>query len=402
MKKTLAKIIGIMIIIVLLMQYVKVLATSAKEELENSQSELEENNSQQEEIKKKQEELEAKKSEAMKAVEDLIQKVSSAEAEVEELEEKVEDLQAQIKSKERDIEQKEIEYNEQQELLEQRIVAMYKKGETTYLDILLNSSGIIDFFDKYYLAKKLVEYDKELMQTTKEQKELIEKEKAELEENKKELDTSLAQQQQKTIELKSLKAEKEEYANQLSAEEKELQKELEELEEDNRRIANEIKAAEIKYQKELEELENSSGGVTAGAGFFIRPVTSGYITATAYYSSGKFHGAIDYGVPKGTVVMAAADGVVMTTANLTTSYGTYVVIRHANGLQTIYGHGTYGSIVVKPGQTVKQGQKIMLSGNTGKSTGPHLHFEVRVVPYTYKSNATAYGQDCRVNPLNYL
>ena len=402
MRKTLAKIIGVMIVLVLLMQNANLYATSAKEELENSQDELEENNSQQEEIKKKQEEIEAQKSKAMKAVEELIQKVSSAEAEVEELEAKVEDLQAQIKSKEKDIEQKEIEYTKQQELLEQRMVAMYKKGETTYLDVFLNSNGIIDFLDKYYMAKQLVEYDKELIQTTKDQKTQIEAEKAELEANKQELDTSLAQQQQKTMELKTLKEEKEEYASQLSEEEKELQKELEELEEDNRRIANEIKEAEIKYQKELEELENSSSGEPAGEGYFIRPVTSGTITATAYYSSGKFHGAIDYGVPRGTVIMAAADGVVMTTANLTTSYGTYVVIRHANGLQTIYGHGTYGSIVVKPGQTVKQGQKIMLSGNTGNSTGPHLHFEVRVAPYTYKSSATAYGQDCRVNPLNYM
>ena len=402
MKKTLAKILGVMIVFVLLMQNANLYATSAKEDLENGRNELEENNSQQEELKKKQEELEAQKSEAMKAVEELIQKVSSAEAEVEELENKVEDLQAQIKSKERDIEQKEIEYTKQQELLEQRMVAMYKKGETTYLDVLLNSSGIIDFLDKYYLAKQLVEYDKELIQTTKEQKTQIEAEKAELEANKKELDTSLAQQQQKTMELKELKNEKQKYANQLSEQEKELQKELEELEEDNRRIANEIRDAEIRYKKELEELENSSGGGSAGPGFFIRPVTSGYITATAYYSSGKFHGAVDYGLPSGNTVMAAADGVVMTTANLSTSYGTYVVIRHANGLQTIYGHGTYGSIVVKPGQTVKQGQKIMLSGNTGNSTGPHLHFEVRVSPYTYKSNATAYGQDCRVNPLDYM
>ena len=402
MKKTLAKILGVTIVCIMLMQNVNIFAASAKEDLENGKDALEENNSQQEEIKKKQEELEAQKSEAMKAVEDLIQKVSSAESEVEELEAKVEDLQAQIEAKEKDIEQKEIEYTKQQELLEQRMVAMYKKGETTYLDIFLNSSGIIDFLDKYYLAKQLVECDKELIQTTKEQKEQIEAEKSELEANKQELDTSLAQQQQKTLELKELKAEKQEYADQLSAEEKELQQELEELEEDNRRIANEIKEAELRYQKELEELENSSGGGTAGPGFFIRPVTSGTITATAYYSSGKFHGAIDYGVPVGTTVMAAADGVVMTTANLTTSYGTYVVIRHANGLQTIYGHGTYGSIVVKPGQTVKQGDKIMLSGNTGNSTGPHLHFEVRVAPYTYKSNATAYGQDCRVNPLDYM
>ena len=133
------------------------------------------------------------------------------------------------------------------------------------------------------------------------------------------------------------------------------------------------------------------------------PISGGTLTADGYYpSSGKFHGAVDWGVASGTPVYAAADGVVMLTANLSGSYGTYVVIRHANGLQSYYAHGTKGSITVSPGQTVKQGQKIMLSGNTGNSSGPHLHFEVRKSPYNYKSNATAYGQDSRVNPFNYM
>ena len=104
----------------------------------------------------------------------------------------------------------------------------------------------------------------------------------------------------------------------------------------------------------------------------------------------------------GTTVMAAADGVVMTTADLTSSYGTHIVIQHANGTQTWYGHGTRGSICVKPGQIVKKGEKIMLSGSTGHSSGPHLHFEVRVSPYKYKTDATAYGQDSRVDPNKYM
>ena len=92
----------------------------------------------------------------------------------------------------------------------------------------------------------------------------------------------------------------------------------------------------------------------------------------------------------------------MTTKNLSSSYGTYVVIQHANGLQTYYAHGTSGSISVEPGDIVKQGQKIMLSGNTGNSSGAHLHFEVRKSPYNYSYSAKAYGQDSRVDPLQYL
>ena len=134
----------------------------------------------------------------------------------------------------------------------------------------------------------------------------------------------------------------------------------------------------------------------------MKPVSGGTISTNGYYSSGKFHGAIDYAISSGSPVYAAAAGVVMETDNLTSSYGTYVVIRHANGMQTYYAHGTPGSICVKPGQTVKRGEKIMLSGNSGNSSGPHLHFEVRVSPYSYSYSAKAYGQDSRVNPLNYM
>lgn len=399
MKKTIAKILGIAISIILLMQSSYVLALTEKEELENEKSKID---SQINEAMKKQEEIEAKKSETMKSVEDLIGKISNSESEIALLESKIADLQARIKSKERDIQQKEIEYNEQEELLDARVIAMYETGETSYLDVLLTSTSITDFLSKYYYASELVEYDKQLIEEIKEQKKQIENEKSELESNKKELDTSLAQSEQKNVELKSLKKEKQIYANKLSEEEKELQKEIEELETANKKIANEIKQAEIRYKKQLEELEKEQGNVVAGSGFFIRPVSSGSITATAYYSSGKFHGAVDYGVSVGTTVKAAADGVVMYTENLSGSYGTYVVIRHANGLQSYYAHGTYGSIVVKEGDRVKQGEKIMLSGNTGNSKGPHLHFEVRKSPYNYSYSASKYGDDSRVNPLNYL
>ena len=402
MKKRLSMILGVLITIVLLMNHVEVLAKSAEqEELENEKSKVD---SQIKEAQEKQEQLEAEKSETMKTVESLITQISSVQKEVDELESKISDLQTEISSRERDIEQKEEEYTEQEKLLDARIVALYKSGDTSYLDVLLTSSSITDFLAKYYMAEELINYDKELMQSIKQQKADIETEKTQLEADKKELDTSLAQTEQKKTSLKSLKNEKEDYVDQLTAEEKEVQEEIEELEEENRKIANEIKEAQIRYQKQLEELKNNSGSSSSqsGSGYFIRPVSSGPITATAYYSSGKFHGAVDYGVSVGTPVKAAADGVVMTTKNLSSSYGTYVVIQHANGLQTYYAHGKSGSISVEPGEIVKQGQQIMLSGNTGNSSGPHLHFEVRKSPYNYSYSAKAYGQDSRVDPLQYL
>ena len=152
----------------------------------------------------------------------------------------------------------------------------------------------------------------------------------------------------------------------------------------------------IVQQATVEEAQQSK---THG---FIRPVSGGSISTNGYYSSGRFHGAIDYAVSSGSPVYAAADGVVLTVGSLTYSYGTHVIIQHSNGLQTIYGHGTAGSVCVSPGQIVSQGQVIMKSGSTGNSSGPHLHFEVRKSPYNYKYSATKYGDDSRVNPNNYF
>ena len=423
MKKNILKTIGITISTILILQNSQVFAVTQKEiqqKKEQAQQQTAENDSKIDEAEKKKEEIANEKSETMKTVENLITKISDAETEVDDLNDKVQNLQTEISNKEKDIQQMEAEYTKQEELLDTRIVAMYERSQTSFLDVFLNASSMTDALAKYYAASELFESDKELIQATKDQKAKIESEKTELENNKAELDTSLAEQKTKVGELQSLKTEKQSYVNKLTQDEKEVQKEIEELQADNKQIEKEVKEAEKKYQKQLEELKkqqqnnsnsgsknnsgsNSNTSPSTGSGYFMRPISGGSISANGYYpSSGKFHGAIDYAVSVGTTVMAAADGVVMTTADLSSSYGTHVVIRHANGTQTYYGHGTRGSICVKPGQIVKKGEKIMLSGSTGNSSGPHLHFEVRVSPYSYKYSATAYGQDCRVDPNKYM
>ena len=87
------------------------------------------------------------------------------------------------------------------------------------------------------------------------------------------------------------------------------------------------------------------------------------------------HDGIDIAVPTGTPVHAAAAGIVIY-ASWMTGYGNLVVIDHGNGLATAYAHNS--SLVVTVGQLVEQGRTISLSGSTGNSTGPHVHFEVRV------------------------
>lgn len=407
MKKICQKIVGMILILTLLSMNISIAVTQS--DIDNQKNEQKKINNEQAELEEKQKQVEAKKSETMKQVESISSQIYGYQSQINDLETQINDANLKIKEAEQKLSENQEEYEKKQEMFKQRLVAVYEEGETTYLDFLLTSQSLTDFISNYYLVSELAEMDAELIERIEKQKEEIETSKKQIEESKQKLTTAKASKENVANELKSAKSEKDKYVAQLSEEEKKLEKEIQELKQANDKIANEIRIAEEKYKKQLEELQNNSNnngnssGNSSGSssGFLAHPV-SGPITAKEYYSSGKFHGAIDYGISVGTPVHAAADGVVMSTANLSTSYGTYVVIRHVNGLQTYYAHGTYGSISVSPGQTVKKGQKIMLSGNTGNSSGPHLHFEVRKAPYSYNGYATGYGQDSRVNPLSYM
>jgi murein DD-endopeptidase MepM/ murein hydrolase activator NlpD len=123
----------------------------------------------------------------------------------------------------------------------------------------------------------------------------------------------------------------------------------------------------------------------ASAAGLVWPV-HGVLTSVFGWRWGRMHEGIDLAVPTGTPVVASASGTVIV-AGWLGGYGNLVVIDHHNGVATAYGHNT--SVTVAYGQSVAQGQLIAYSGNTGHSTGPHLHFEVRV-------NGTP------VDPLGYL
>ena len=408
MNKNILKIVSIFVILILILNTNIILAANGAN-TSTLESEKKQNEKKQEEAQSNLKEVQAQKSEAVKQVEAISSKIDTYENQIEELENKITDLNTKISSAEKEIKEKEASYNQNEKLLQERLVAAYEAGDTSYLDVMLSSENLTDLISNYYLVSELATYDAELLEKIQKEKEEIQKTKESLETNKKSVTTTKTEKEKVSTQLQQSKKEKAASVEKLSKDEKEIQAEIDELKSANVQIAKDIKKAQEEYAKQIAALNNnknnnsnnnnntnSSGGnyTGGGNGTLQRPVKSGSITATMYYSNGSYHGALDYGIPVGTPIYAAATGVVIKTANLTSSYGTYVVLQHANGLQTWYAHGTSGSILVSPGQTVSRGQQIMSSGNSGHSFGPHLHFEVRVAPYIFNT--------CRVDPRNYM
>ena len=378
--------ISILLILIILSTNIVATLAATKSELQDKQSDINQ------QIKETENEISAVKeemSDTMKQIQELNSQISGYESEIDDLEYKISDLEKDIEESQEKLNEAEKNYNKQEEAFKNRIIAQYEAGETTYLDVLLGGGSLWDMVSNWYVVSEIADLDNQML-------EQIEKNKIEIEEAKKSLETSKEQieitkknKEQKASALKSSQATKEQYVDELSDNEKELNAELEKLKVANDEITKELKAMENKYSDKIADL--------GGTGTLQRPVKSGVITATMYYSSGKYHGALDYGIPVGTEVYAAAEGVVLAAGWSNGGLGYYTCIQHSGGLRTYYGHGN-GTYYVKPGDVVKKGQLIMLSGNTGNSTGPHLHFEVRVSPY----NWSYWGNDSRRDPRNYL
>jgi murein DD-endopeptidase MepM/ murein hydrolase activator NlpD len=145
---------------------------------------------------------------------------------------------------------------------------------------------------------------------------------------------------------------------------------------------DEALAEQAAESQRIAELAQSAGdGPALGDGTFIRPVpgpiTSGFGYRTDPVTGATaFHAGLDFGAPCGTPIKAAGTGVILSAGFNSGGYGNMTLINHGNGLSTLYGHQS--SIIVSAGQSVTQGQVIGYVGSTGKSTGCHLHFEVRV------------------------
>ena len=382
-KSIIIKMLGMLIVTIMLLQTTSVFAANVNDLNNQKASNQEKIN----ETQKEKEEVTEEKKKVTAEVEKLNTQITDYENQIDQLDSKISDLNSKIIESQSKLNKAEEDYTNQQKLLESRLVAMQEAGETSYLDFLLSSEDITDLISNYYLISEIATNDTELLEKIQKQKEEIKKAKEELESSKRELDTSKASKESVSVQLKTAKNDKDKQVAQLSEDEKKLQSKLDELKQANRSIDSQIKAEQENVRKYIEEQNrkksqninndktqnNQAGGTTkSGSSGFIYPVPSGYtrVTTGMYYSSGSYHGAIDFGSGgiNGQPVYAVADGYVVTSTRLSGSYGNYILIAHANGLYTLYAHGQDGSRTVSAGQTVTQGQQIMRVGSTGNSS----------------------------------
>lgn len=402
MKKMYLKVVSILVIATVILNTVSI--SYAASSISSQKNEL---NQKIQETKDNLNEVNSQKEESQDKVNNLSSQIDSYESKINSLKSEIETKTNEVNELQKKLDELEAEREKNQSLLDERLFTLYESGEVSYLDMLLSSTDLTDFISSYYMIETLTAADKELIQN-------LENDKKEIADTQEKVNNSLGEIEKNKTELESVqqelsKAKNEEQTkvDKLTEQSHDLENDVEEYEKKMKELDAKEKAQEAALQKKYEEAKkkaeqgnssgsnsnsgSSSGGSVSSKGF-IRPVKTGKITAGMYYSSGKYHGAVDFGVSVGTPVYAAADGIVVTsTWGGSDSYGYYIKIKHYNGLYTLYAHGS--SLVAKVGQEVKQGQLIMYSGNTGNSTGPHLHFEVRVAPGGYNN---------RVNPLNYL
>lgn len=357
----LRKIIATLLMLIILITPLTVSADKITE-LENEQQEMED-------------ELDnvlEQKSELMKEIQKISNSIADNEDKLYEIKAELIKLEKEIKQLTKELKDAEERFYKQETALKDKIVMDYEMGEISYLDVLLNSTGILDFLSNYYLISEIMQKDNELLDAIETQKTQIAADKKEVEAKEKKVKTQKAEQEAIKVLLNNQKADKQAKITSLSNEEKELQAKIDEYDEL-------IKEEERKAS----EMASNSSGVFVG-GKKIWPavnqyrITSGYGKRnTGIPGASTNHKGIDIGCPDGTPIVSVLDGKVLFTG-YNKYRGYYIMVDHGGGVVTLYQHCSGGTFKFSVGERVKAGETIVLSGHSGIGSGPHLHFEVLI------------------------
>lgn len=359
--------------------------------------------------------------------------INKLKPEIEENEKVLKELSEQVDKAQAELKKLEDKFQSVYEAYCMRLRVMYISGDYNILTALITCKDISSFLTRYEMIKSVSKSDTELLKEVNDKtKEIVTKkdgldeklreytnikskydeQKASLIAKQKKIESNSEEIASRKISLATDRAESDsllakltaqnqqytEFRNEDSALVEAVEKEIQDL------IAgikspDEVTTA-VKSDKPSNNTDNIQGGksdVYSNSDAVLNmtyPVPGYYGVSAGFpnYSSGKYHGGIDFPCPTGSAIVAAQDGIVITVKRLDYSYGYYVMVYHGTDAKgrsvvTLYAHNS--SILVSAGDSVKRGQQIAKSGSTGNSTGPHCHFEIRF-------------DGAKVNPTHYL
>ncbi len=350
-------------------------AAEAKQRMQELQQEL--INANKEIAKAKDEIAEAKERAATYTV-----RVNAVSEQIAIMQELVDAKKEELRIKQEELDKKEKEHDDTNELFKKRLRAMYMNNDVTLLSLILGSNTFSEFLVAAEMQSRVSKHDTELLEKLQEEADAIEEQRQEIEKDLKALESDMDTLEDKYNEMAALLREANNDMSTAEAYKKAT-------EEDYSRILDE-------FQKAQEEWNAIMGTGMQGyvGGYFAWPVPGySYISSRfgwrTLYGRANWHGGVDiagyniYGKP----IIASNTGQVRLVRYYTTGYGYHVMIDHGDNNWTVYGH--MSGIAVSEGEWVAQGQVIGYVGSTGNSTGPHLHFEIRL-------------NDEKVDPLKYI
>lgn len=273
------------------------------------------------------------------------------------------------------------------DLLKQRLVDAYEHGDTGYVEVLLASRSFSDFVERWQDLRLLIAANQRAVEQRRSAEKKVSSAQAGLQATQSALDQQAQAQQRARNQLDTLAGERANLVAVADAQRRHVASDVAEMENLTASEEAQLEALIVEKQREIaaeEEAQRRAAGIVGAApsapGALSWPV-SGTITSPFGYRRSpfgggmEFHPGLDIAAPMGTTVTAASSGTIIS-AGWYGGYGNYILIDHGGGMATGYGH--LSQIFVSAGQKVQKGQAIGAVGSTGMSTGPHLHFEVRI------------------------
>ena len=379
-------------------------AEEQKQEIQTSESKVDMMEDAVAGLNSEKKELQVAKDELSDTVEQLDAQLTNVQEVLTQLEEDIDRKTKQVENIKNRQREAEANQDEQYASMKQRIKFMYEKGDTAYITMVFGAQNLTDMLNKAEYIEEVSAYDRQLLNEYTETKyrvinlkDKLEVEQASLLETQEQAEI---QEYQMSMLIDQKNGEIEKYESEISTKEDAIKEYEAMIASQNATIAA-LEASILKAEREAEALQkeleesglsdndidssSSSKPVTTQqvfSGPFCMPAPS-YTRVSDDYGNRihpilgvkQFHNGIDFAAPGGSPILAAQSGTVIAAAYSSTM-GNYIMINHGGGVITIYMHAS--ALYVSAGQTVTKGQKIAAVGSTGRSTGNHLHFSVRV------------------------